>query len=475
MQIAREMAQYTLGGADMLRRAMGKKKPEEMAKQREIFTQGAVANHIDEGIATYIFDLMEKFAGYGFNKSHSAAYALVAYQTAWLKAHYPAAFMAAVLSSDMDNTDKVVVLIEECRQMKLSIRPPDINVSNYRFTVNQDGRIIYGLGAIKGVGQTAIEDVLKERAEQGPFTGLYDLCKRVDLRKVNRRVLEALCRAGAFDQFDPNRAAHLTELPTVLKVAEQHEKMAEAGQNDLFGLSVTNESAQDAEAYSSIVEPWSDTERLAAEKLTLGLFLTGHPIDQYELEIKQFTHGKIADLQADVERSKGKMEARIAGLVVDLRTRQSKNGKTMGFAVIDDRSGRLELAVYSDVYEKYRNLLSRDTLLVAEGFLMIDDFSGALRLTAEKLYSMEEARDVFARGLQLTWDAAENDGSIVRKLSPELMPFKGGGCPILINYKSRQAQALVRLGDEWRVKATDELILRLKRLLGSTAVNVKYR
>jgi DNA polymerase-3 subunit alpha len=475
MQIAREMAQYTLGGADMLRRAMGKKKPEEMAKQREIFTQGAVANGIDEGVATYIFDLMEKFAGYGFNKSHSAAYALVAYQTAWLKAHYPAAFMAAVLSSDMDNTDKVVVLIEECRQMKLAICPPDINVSNYRFTVNRNNRIVYGLGAIKGVGQAAIEDMLEEREQNGPFFGLYDLCKRVDLRKVNRRVLEALCRAGAFDQFDPNRAAHLAELPTALKVAEQHEKVVQTGQNDLFGLTVSSAGGADEKAYANAVAPWSDNERLAAEKLTLGLFLTGHPIDQYEQEIKQFTHGKIAVLQGEVERSKGKMEARVAGLVIDIRTRQSKNGKTMGFAVIDDRSGRLELAVYSDVYEKYRNLLSRDTLLVSEGSLMVDDFTGSLRLTADKLYSIEEARDAFARGLQLTWNAADIDGSIVGKLSPELTPFKGGGCPILINYRSAQAQALVRLGDEWRVRASDELILRLKRLLGTEAVDVKYR
>jgi DNA polymerase-3 subunit alpha len=475
MQIAREMAQYTLGGADMLRRAMGKKKPEEMAKQREIFTQGAVANQIDEGIATYIFDLMEKFAGYGFNKSHSAAYALVAYQTAWLKAHYPAAFMAAVLSSDMDNTDKVVVLIEECRQMKLAICPPDINVSDYRFTVDRNHRIVYGLGAIKGVGQAAIEDMLEEREKNGLFSGLYDLCKRVDLRKVNRRVLEALCRAGAFDQFDPNRAAHLAELATALKVAEQHEKVVQTGQNDLFGLAVSSAGGADEKTYANAVAPWSDNERLAAEKLTLGLFLTGHPIDQYEQEIKQFTHGKIAALQGEVERSKGKMEARVAGLVIDIRTRQSKSGKTMGFAVIDDRSGRLELAVYSDVYEKYRNLLSRDTLLVCEGSLTVDDFSGSLRLTAEKLYSIEEARDAFARGLQLTWHAADNGDSIVRKLTPELIPFKGGGCPILIDYRSAQAQALVRLGDEWRVRATDELILRLKRLLGTQAVDIKYR
>ncbi|WAK00729.1 DNA polymerase III subunit alpha [Methylobacter sp. YRD-M1] len=482
MQIAREMAQYTLGGADMLRRAMGKKKPEEMAKQREVFTQGAVANQIDEGIATYIFDLMEKFAGYGFNKSHSAAYALVAYQTAWLKAHYPAAFMAAVLSSDMDNTDKVVVLIEECRQMKLTICPPNINVSNFRFTVNDKGHIVYGIGAIKGVGEAAIDDMLKERDENGPFAGLYDLCKRVDLRKVNRRVLEALIRAGAFDEFDDNRAGHLAELSTVLRVAEQHGKMAQTGQNDLFGLMVNAEdNVEDTEAYSTVVEPWSEKERLAAEKLTLGLFLTGHPIDQYEAELREFTHGKIATLTANAERAgpqrgmKGKMEARVAGLVVEIRTRQTKQGKMMGFATLDDRSGRLEIAAFNDVYEKYRDIFARDTLLVAEGPLAVDDYLGTLRLTVEKLYSMDQARDAFARGIQLTWQAEEHGDTFLQRLGAVLKPFKGGGCPVLINYKSAMAKAAVRLGDEWRVQATDELIMRLKRLPEASEVEVKYK
>jgi DNA polymerase-3 subunit alpha len=261
MQIAREMALYTLGGADMLRRAMGKKKPEEMAKERDKFTSGAVANQVDINIATHVFDLMEKFAGYGFNKSHSAAYALIAYQTAWLKTHHSAKFMAAVLSADMDNTDKVVILIEECRQMELEIRPPNINISKYKFTVNDADHIVYGLGALKGVGEAAIEEMLKEREENGPFSGLFDLCKRVDLRKFNRRVLEALIRAGAFDEFDNNRARHLAELTTALKVAEQHGKMAQAGQHDLFGLA---DKADDEDAYNAPVEPWSENERLAA-------------------------------------------------------------------------------------------------------------------------------------------------------------------------------------------------------------------
>lgn len=479
MQIARELAHYTLGGADMLRRAMGKKKPEEMAKQREIFTTGAVANQVEEKIATYVFDLMEKFAGYGFNKSHSAAYALVAYQTAWLKTHFPAAFMSAVLSSDMDNTDKVVTLIEECRQMKLKIYPPNVNVSNYRFTVNGQQHIVYGLGAIKGVGESAIEEILKERSEHGEYLGLYDLCKRVDLRKVNRRVLESLCRAGAFDVFDPNRAAHLTELPTIVRVAEQHGKMAETGQDDLFGLGGGSKEVEEKpEVYTTDAQPWSDQERLAAEKLTLGLYLTGHPIDQYETEIRQFTRGTIADLLADVERSKGRMEARVAGLVVEIRTRQTKQGKTMGFATIDDRTGRLEIAAFGDKYETYRSIFSKDTLLVAEGTLSVDDYTNSLRLSVDTLYDINQAREQFARMLQMRWHIngeAPETKAFMTELQSTLQAFKGGSCPIVIDYTSQEGKATIQLGDGWRVHPTDELLLRIKRITGVSEVDIKYR
>ena len=476
MQIARELAMYTLGGADMLRRAMGKKKPEEMAKEREKFTGGAIANQVDEKIATYVFDLMEKFAGYGFNKSHSAAYALVAYQTAWLKAHYPAAFMAAVMSSDMDNTDKVVVLIDECREMKLEICPPDINVSDYRFTASDKNKIVYGIGAIKGVGENAIEDLIKQRDSHGPYLGLYDLCKRVDLRKVNRRVLEALIRAGAFDAIEPNRAAHLAELTTALRVAEQHGKMVMAGQNDLFGLD--NEEAEgEADSYANLVEPWTEKEKLEAEKQTLGLFLTGHPIAEYLPELKHITHGTLGSLEVDAGRARGKMEARVAGLVVELRTRQTKQGKMMGFATLDDRTGRLEVAAFSGIYDKYRDLLSKDTLLVAEGSLSMDEYTNSLRMTAEKLYSMEEAREMFARGIVLTWNVAQcpKSRTFVDELKDMLLPFRGGECPIAIEYASSDAKASIQLGDDWRVRPCDDLLIRLRRLLSPDTVAVKYR
>ncbi len=477
MQIARELAGYTLGGADMLRRAMGKKKPEEMAKQRTIFTEGSINNNIDESIATYVFDLMEKFAGYGFNKSHSAAYALVAYQTAWLKRHYPAAFMAAVMSADMDNTDKVVILIEECREMELTLLPPDINISQYRFTENDQGEIVYGIGAIKGVGEAAIVDLLEERSEKGPFIGLYDLCKRVQLRKVNRRVIEALIKGGAFDSINDNRASHLAELTTALKVAEQHGKMSQTGQNDMFGLAVQVDKGDDSEAYSTDVDAWTEKEKLEAEKITLGLYLTGHPIEQYEAELKHIRHASIGTLIADAERSKSKMEGRVAGLVVEMRTRQTKKGTMMGFATFDDRTGRIEVAAFSKTYEIYRDVLSKDALLVAEGPLSIDDFSGGLRMTADKLYTFEQARELFSRGIVLYWNVNESEldtKAFVEGLKQTLEPFVGGSCPIQIQF-SNKAKATIQLGDGWRVHPTDELILRLNKLFLANNVEVRYR
>ncbi|RLA22726.1 MAG: DNA polymerase III subunit alpha [Gammaproteobacteria bacterium] len=480
MQIAREMGGYSLGGADLLRRAMGKKKVEEMAQQRAIFTKGAVAGGIDESIATYVFDLMEKFAGYGFNKSHSAAYALVAYQTAWLKAHFPAAFMAAVLSADMDNTDKVVILIAECQDMKLDVCSPNINVSNLHFTVNEQGEIVYGIGAIKGVGEAAIEDLLQERKENGPFKGLYDLCKRVDLRKVNKRVFEALIRGGAFDVFNENRASHMAELPTAIKVAERHVKMAEVGQNDLFGLAVNAETSEDeVKDYSANVPPWSEKERLAFEKLALGLFLTGHPIEECSAELQNITHGNIAHILASVEGSRGKSDTRLAGLLIGMRTRQDRKGRMMGFATLDDKSARVDVAIYSETFETYKDLLKGDEVLIVEGSARMDGYSGMLSITADKLLSMEQARENFARCLMLDWDSVhsvEQGHDFVHKLQEIMQPFSGGQCMVVANYLASSAKASVQLGDAWRVHPTDELITRLQKLIGrDDAVNIKYR
>ncbi|WP_254899463.1 helix-hairpin-helix domain-containing protein [Methylomagnum ishizawai] len=417
------------------------------------------------------------------HNSHSAAYALVSYQTAWLKTHYPAAFMAAVLSSDMDKTDKVVVFIEECRQMRLTLLPPDINRSEFRFTVLPGGAIQYGLGAIKGVGENAIGDILEERRRNGPYQDLYDFCQRIDLRKANRRVLEALIRGGALDSFDANRARHLAELPDALKAAEQHGAMADSGQDDLFGLlgGGAVEAVEKPTRPVVQVEPWSEAERLEHEKNTLGLYLTGHPISPYEADIVQFVTDRLGPLAEKHDRSPAtpswqRQETKIvvAGLVVELRTKQNKSGKRMGFATLDDRTGRLEVAVFSEAFEKYRDYLEKDSLLVAVGNLGFDDFAGQLRLSAERLLRIEEARAEFAKRLTIAWPGPET-ALAVDELRELLAPHRGGACPVLVEYRGRSAQGLIQLGQAWRVVPGAELLARLEKRIGAERVKLLYQ
>ncbi len=469
MQIAQVLAGYSLGQADLLRRAMGKKKPEEMAKQREIFLSGARERGIDEQQAAHIFDLMEKFAGYGFNKSHSAAYALIAYQTAWLKAHYPAAFMAAVLSSDMDNTDKVVMLIDECRTMGLAVKPPDINLCDYAFTVSDQQTIRYGLGAIKGVGSAALDSIIAERRAHGPYADLFDLCRRIDLRKANRRVLEALIRAGALDSLDENRARSMARLTNALQAAERHLRDQAVGQNDLFGGVIS--AAPDAVAAVPEVEvpPWSEEQRLRGEKETLGLYLTGHPIQRYEAELARFITARISELNPGREQS-----VLIAGLVVAIRTMNSRRGDRIAFVTLDDRSGRIDLAVFAEAYRRYRDLISKDRLIVVSGTVSVDEYSGGFRMSVDEVYDIDQAREIYAKRLEIDLDRQQLSQDVSRSLAEVLQPFREGDCPVWIKYLNGRARASLALGQEWRVHPTDELIHRLSEVAGADGVRIVY-
>ncbi len=475
MQIARDLAGYTLGGADLLRRAMGKKKPEEMAKQRAIFIRGATERGVAEDTAQYIFDLMEKFAGYGFNKSHSAAYAWVSYQTAWLKAHHPAAFMAAVLSSDMDNTDKVVGFVEECRQLGLKLLAPDINRSAYRFDVLEDDSILYGLGAVKGVGQAAIEDILAAR-EAGPFQDLYDFCRRIDLRKVNRRVIEALIRAGALDALGAHRAQLLADLSNALQAAEQHHRTQAQGQNDLFGLG--DDAAMSAPpASAEPVAPWPLKTLLAEEKAVLGLYLSGHPLDEYRQELQGFVTAPLAELTQDRKGSNGEASrVVVAGLVAELRTRHDKQGRKMVFLTLEDGGGRLEVAVFAEVAAGAEELLARDAVLVVQGGIGQDDFSGDLRLVADRVWNLAQAREHFARGIWIRWDGVDREAARdqVAGLAELLRPHRGGRCPVFVDYRNGRARTCLRLGSDWRVRPDDELLHRLSRRFGPDRVALRY-
>jgi DNA polymerase-3 subunit alpha len=468
MQIAQILAGYSLGGADLLRRAMGKKKPEEMAKQRAVFAEGAEKNGIDADLAMKIFDLVEKFAGYGFNKSHSAAYALVSYQTLWLKAHYPAEFMAAVLSADMDNTDKVVTLIEECKEMGLKVERPLVNHSYHKFTVDESGAVVYGLGAIKGVGEGAIEGIVNERKERGSYKDLFDFCRRIDTKKANRRVLESLIRAGALDNLGPNRATLMASLPQALQMAEQETRTQASGTGDMFGFD--SGVLEESPACFDEVPEWEEDTRLAGEKETLGLYLTGHPINKYEQELRAFTSCRIADLSADKPRS-----MTLAGLIIGLRTRPTKRGDKMAFVTIDDRSARIEVTLFGDTYARYHEVLGKDKVIVVSGEVRHDDYAGGLAMRVNEVYDIERAREQHAKRMRLVVEQDMAANGLVASLDNVFAPFREGGCPVMLDYRSPQAGAMVKLGEKWRLRPSDELLSRLRQLLGEEKVYIEYR
>ncbi len=467
MQIAQVLSGYTLGGADMLRRAMGKKKPEEMAKQRSIFKEGAINNGVDGDLSMKIFDLVEKFAGYGFNKSHSAAYALVSYQTLWLKTHFPAQFMAAVMSADMDNTDKIVTLVDECERMGLPLIPPDVNKGLFKFTVDDDLRIVYGIGAIKGVGEGPVESILEARKD-GPFVDLFDFCARIDLKKLNKRVIEKLICAGALDNLGPHRASMMATLPEAIRAADQHAKAEAIGQHDMFGL--LNSEPEDSKQQFVECTPWPDKIWLEGERETLGLYLTGHPINQYLKELKHYTSGRLKDVHP-TERGK---TAKAAGLVVATRVMLTKRGSKMGLLTLDDKSARLEIMLFTEAFEKFNHLLEKDRILICEGEVSYDDFAGGNRMTARNIIDISEARSHFAKALEIDMDGSELTPSALDTFEQALSPWRNGAVPVVINYTQAQAKGQFRLDDAWRVNPTDDLMLSLESLLGPNKVRILF-
>ncbi len=469
MQIAQVLAGYSLGGADLLRRAMGKKKPEEMAKQRAIFIEGALKRNIDQKIATYIFDLMEKFAGYGFNKSHSAAYAFISYQTAWLKTHYPAAFMAAVLSSDMDNTDKVVGLIDDCREMALKIKPPHVNYCDYKFTIANNKTILYGLGAIKGVGENAIDNILTSRKQNQSFSDLFDFCKKIDLRKVNRRVLEALVKAGCLDNMGASRAVLIESLDTAIKLAEKHANDKNTGQNNLFSMfDVLEEKTEEKMPYAENILEWTDIQRLNGEKDCLGLYLTGHPIDQYKNELQNFTYTPLSKVRVTHRGT----TIKVVGLVLGVRIVNSRRGK-MAIVQLDDNSGRLEATMFSDIYQEMQNKLQKDAILMIEGEVREDEYNGGFTMTANSVLTFIEAREKYARHIVVKVVAQQVHKQFTATFL-NLLQTNRGHCPVVVSYQNADAEVQLRLGQQWQITPTDDFVIQLEALVGREKVSIVY-
>ena len=473
MQIAQVLANYSLGAADLLRRAMGKKKPEEMAKQREIFLKGATERGLDAQLADSIFDLMATFAGYGFNKSHSAAYALVSWQTAWLKAHYPAAFMAAVLSADLDNTDKVVGFIDEARLMGLEIAPPHVNRSEYRFAALDEHTVVYGIGALKGVGQGAVEAIVSERKANGEYASLIDFCRRIDLQKVNKRVLEALIRAGALDGLAENRGTLMHNLDAALKAADQHVRNQASGQVDLFAMG--DGSAVD---FSPVpAEDWPEDERLRGERAVLGLYLTGHPFDAVAEELAPIITASIRDIGDDhVEKPPAEEEGRrgrrrekrfvAAGLIISQR--RKLGDRPFAVATLDDGGGRLEATLFGETFAEYADKLVADTVIVVEGGLSVDAFSGGYSLRAQRIMSIGEARAAYARALLLQVASPALD---VAGLA-DILRQHPGDCGVRLRVLASRFCCLVDLAG--RVRPNDELLEALAELPGVERAEIAY-
>ncbi|MGK0528755.1 MAG: DNA polymerase-3 subunit alpha, partial [Alteromonadales bacterium] len=468
MQIAQEMAGYSLGGADLLRRAMGKKKPEEMAKQRGTFAEGAKGNNIDPDLAMKIFDLVEKFAGYGFNKSHSAAYALVSYQTLWLKVHYPAEFMAAVMSADMDNTDKIVTLVDECERMGIEILPPDLNAGKYKFTVDSEGRIVYGIGAIKGVGEGPIEAIIEARETQGAFKDLFDFCAKIDIKRVNKRVLEKLVLAGAMDNLGPHRASLMASLPEALAAAGQHAKAESFGQSDMFGL-LTTEPEDVKQAFADVPQ-WPEKVWLEGEKDTLGLYLTGHPINQYAEELRYYTDGRLVDLKPT---NKDQMASAV-GLVLGVRVMTNKRGRRWAIVTLDDKSARIDVRFFPDMYEQFESVLETDRILLIKGQVSFDDFSGGNTITARDVMDIVQAREKNARALALNIDTQLLEPKKMSQMQSILQAFNGGSCPVQLAVTHPDAEVILACGARWYVTPEDQLLHDLKQCLGDKAVSILY-
>jgi len=475
MQIAQVLAGYTLGGADLLRRAMGKKKAEEMAKQREIFLTGATERGVAEFTATRIFDLMEKFAGYGFNKSHSAAYALLAYQTAYLKAHYPAAFMAAGMSADLDHTDRLVMIKDDCRKLGLKILPPSVNDSEYYFSVADDQTILYGLGAIKGVGRSAVEAIINERQASGSFASLNEFCRRVDLEKVNRRALEAMIKSGAMGDFGATRRSLVHQLPKAVKSADQAARAKEAGQNDMFGLAAAVVAPADEQVQLS---EWTERELLANEKEALGLYLTGHPFDAVRQDASFLVDDKLANIASEPppQKSSGernyaqaRREVTVAGLIMDVRKRGNRVT-----VILDDDSGRIEVSLFSEAFQEFRHLLSKDEIVVVNGTLRYDDFVGGWTVSAKNVLHIDRVIEMNAKSMILSVAPNGQGAQLINQLHDVLLPYREGNCDVAVQYFGSDAAARLMLGPEWSVRPSRELRDKLYELLGQNNVRLLY-
>ncbi len=465
MQIAQVLAGYTFGDSDLLRAAMGKKKAKEMAEQRAVFKNGAVKRGVKPHVATQIFDLMEKFAGYGFNKSHSVAYALIAYHTAWLKAHHPAAYMAATLSAELQNTDKVVLLLADCNEMKLKVLPPNINTCGHGFRSLDERTILYGMSAVKGVGKTVSDGIENERERNGLFKDLFDFCARLEARTFSKRVLEALIKSGAMDVLGVHRAALMADIGKAAQAAEQQQTSRQAGQREMFG----KVEASRVQPASQRVTPWNEQQILSAEKETLGLYLSGHPYTRYQAELAEVAQQNVGGL--DLRRPK---VGAFAGLVMSLRAINTRRGK-MGFVFLENATERVEVILYAEQFKLYRAMLQKGNVLVVHGEFDADDFTGGVQMRAESVADIDTFRKACLRRLRLTLLEERLNGDCMQNIRRILADNRGGPVKVAVHYRRTSGETgTLKLGGDWMVHPTQPLLDELTNLIGGDNLNFQY-
>ena len=463
MLIAQTLGNYSLGGADLLRRAMGKKKPEEMAKQKKIFMAGAAENKLDSKKAEGVFDLMEKFAAYGFNKSHSAAYALVAYHTAYLKAHYPVEFMAALLTEDMENTDKVIKNISEVRAMGIEVQPPDINASDRSFTVS-DGAIRFGLGAVKGVGSSALESIIHVRKEV-PYESLQDFCERVDLRKVNKKVGEALIKCGAFDSLGGKRAQYFESLESSMEIGQRLQKEQLSGQDSLFGTNEIISAGGNSYGVLPDISEWDEKILLSNEKEALGFYVSGHPLDRHSDAIKRYATCETSGLG---ERS-DKEKVRVCGIVSGIKELMTKKGDRMAFVTLEDLSGSVEIVVFPEVYAAGMEYLKGEEPLLVSGELDVGE--EACKILATEVALLSEVKQNLAQKVHIRLSTPGLQEIQMRQLKSIVQRYRGD-CEVQLHIViPNRSETIIKLPEQLKMAASDEAVADAQALFGYNVMN----
>lgn len=466
MQIAQKFSKYTLGQADLLRRAMSKKKPKEMIKQKKIFQKGSIKNGIDKNLSIKIFSLLEKFSSYGFNKSHSAAYAFISYQTLWLKTYYPSEFMASALNAEIDNTEKIVTLIDECKRIGIKILSPDINEGLYEFHV-KNKKILYGLGAIKGVGKIAAENIIKSRKKNGKFKEIFDFCIKIDTKKINKRVIEKLIMSGAFDKIEKNRAKSVYLIKKAIKYSEHNHQSKIAGQNDLF--ETFNKKQMDL--YTNEIKEWDKYFLLQGEQETLGLYLTGHPTLIYLKEINKYTNNtKIKDI------NKKKLEKieKIIGLLLRIKIITTKNNKKIAICTLEDYSGRLNIVLFSNILIKYKSLLKINKILLVIGKVTFDKFRNHYQMIVYKLKNLHEVREKNLKCINIFINKKQNDNKFIKKILEILKYYESGKTPIKIYHKNKENNKKIYLIKEWKILPRNSLLNKLELLIGKKQIKLIF-